>query len=270
MSGNNTNQEKTALIYCRVSSEKQEREGVSLQVQENLCREWAAQNGFRVAEVVYETASASHYPSKQRLLQQIIARDTVTFSHLLVYSVSRFCRHLQGGIEMSNALLSKGIQLVSQSENLFGSATNEDQFRFVQLLNHADLERKLISKRVRDTLQNLKNQGHSLGRPKFGFQATVNLDRKRIFTEYREELLIIKLVQLLRRPKTSLLRINDLLFTLTGDEECCIELDDGEEQLARPMPFANIAKVFNEIGLTKRGKSFTEASVQALATRKLK
>ena len=45
------------VIYCRVSTGAQEREGTSLGTQEAECRTYAADKGWTVAEVCLDTAS---------------------------------------------------------------------------------------------------------------------------------------------------------------------------------------------------------------------
>lgn len=46
-----------ALIYCRVSSERQASEGHGLESQEHRCRQYAEQNGFEVEKVFHDTFS---------------------------------------------------------------------------------------------------------------------------------------------------------------------------------------------------------------------
>jgi site-specific DNA recombinase len=52
---------KTAVIYARVSSREQEREGFSIQAQQRLLREYAAKNDFRIIDefIDVETAKES-------------------------------------------------------------------------------------------------------------------------------------------------------------------------------------------------------------------
>jgi len=43
---------KTAVVYCRVSTDDQAREGLSIESQENICRESAVKDGYSVLEVI--------------------------------------------------------------------------------------------------------------------------------------------------------------------------------------------------------------------------
>ena len=46
-----------ALIYSRVSTDAQERDGTSLDTQERACREYAQAKGWVAAESIKDTAS---------------------------------------------------------------------------------------------------------------------------------------------------------------------------------------------------------------------
>jgi site-specific DNA recombinase len=46
-----------AVIYCRVSTDAQEREGTSLATQERACRTYAVEYGYQVMETICDTAS---------------------------------------------------------------------------------------------------------------------------------------------------------------------------------------------------------------------
>ena len=66
---------QNALIYCRVSTEEQAREGFSLDAQEKFCRAFAKQNNFRVVETYRdEGKSGSFYPPRR------VARSSQVFS----------------------------------------------------------------------------------------------------------------------------------------------------------------------------------------------
>ena len=49
-----------ALVYSRVSTDAQERDGTSLDTQERECREYAQAKGWTVVECIKDTASGSN------------------------------------------------------------------------------------------------------------------------------------------------------------------------------------------------------------------
>lgn len=66
---------KKAVIYCRVSSEKQVREGHGLEGQEKRCRDFAFYNGYEVIEVFRDEGVSGGMiirPGIGRLLNYIV------------------------------------------------------------------------------------------------------------------------------------------------------------------------------------------------------
>ncbi|MGE4055307.1 MAG: recombinase family protein [Vicinamibacterales bacterium] len=46
-----------AIVYCRVSTDAQERDGTSLDTQERACLDFARKQGWRVVEAIRDAAS---------------------------------------------------------------------------------------------------------------------------------------------------------------------------------------------------------------------
>ena len=72
-------QRRVAAIYVRVSTDKQEREGISLEAQENSCRAYATQHSFAIAEphVYRETWTGGHIWQRQEFLMSGFCAGTV-------------------------------------------------------------------------------------------------------------------------------------------------------------------------------------------------
>jgi len=86
---------KQAVIYARVSSKEQEKEGFSIPAQLKLLKEYAAAHGFTVAEkyVDVETAKQSGRASFGAMLAYLKARPSVRV--LLVEKTDRLYRNLK-------------------------------------------------------------------------------------------------------------------------------------------------------------------------------
>lgn len=138
-----------AIIYCRVSSKVQEKDGVSLGVQESSCREYCLKNGYSVYKVIREIASAKNM-QKQHKLHDVLEEEENKI--LVVFAVSRFSRNVVQGIEFAKKLSDKRVSLRSVTEPL-NTGSPMEQHSFVTMLNAAELESKLISQRVIKSLQ---------------------------------------------------------------------------------------------------------------------
>ena len=69
-----------AVIYCRVSSDRQKNEGHGLDSQEHRCRELARTKGYEVVEVFKDSYSGAgdfmHRPAMAELLAFILAIES--------------------------------------------------------------------------------------------------------------------------------------------------------------------------------------------------
>jgi DNA invertase Pin-like site-specific DNA recombinase len=250
-----------AYIYCRVSSERQQEFGVSLEAQEKSCREYCQARNLSVARVVKETASA-RTTKKQLNLTSFIESLPSEASCLVVYSVSRFSRNVQEGLALVDQLRQKQIMLQSVTENI-DLSTPGGEFTFTSLLNAAELESKLISDRVKQGLNYKKSLGNQYGKPLYGksvkYEAGV-----RTFVKNENEFRVLRLISYLRTRGTSLKVLNLMLGQL-APEENALEFSDGAKKIKTIMTWKNIAQVLNDYHIRPRhGAAWNRNTVSAL------
>jgi len=104
-------EEMKAAIYCRVSTEDQEREGTSLISQKEACLKKAQELGYTVSEefIVMETYSglSLNRPKLDQLRQWVRDKevDMLLPTHLTAYpetpSISLSCKRKWSGVESS-------------------------------------------------------------------------------------------------------------------------------------------------------------------------
>src|SRR5215469_5789549 len=85
---------KRAIIYCRVSTDKQEQDGESLEYQEEKCRQYAELHNLDVVIVLREVKSGYiHYSFREQLtLARKFIRDGMA-DVLIVWDLRRFSRN---------------------------------------------------------------------------------------------------------------------------------------------------------------------------------
>ena len=88
-----------------------------------------------------------------------------TIEKVIVYSFSRFARSTKHLLEASEQFKSLDIEFVSLSENIDTSTAIGNAF-FTIISAIAQLERELISERVKNGLANAIAKGKKVGRPK--------------------------------------------------------------------------------------------------------
>jgi DNA invertase Pin-like site-specific DNA recombinase len=80
-----------ALIYCRVSTRKQE-EGTSLESQEHACVSHATEQGYAVGAIIHEVYSGAELWDRQKLTQARADIRAGRYQALVVYDMDRLAR----------------------------------------------------------------------------------------------------------------------------------------------------------------------------------
>src|SRR5437868_10429632 len=117
-------QRKRAIIYCRVSTDKQEVDGESLEYQEDKCRRYAELHDMDIVAVLKEAKSGFiHYSLREKLtLARQFVRDGMA-DMIIVFDLRRFSRNFVHSAMIFEEIESAGAEIVSVSENIDNSLT---------------------------------------------------------------------------------------------------------------------------------------------------
>jgi DNA invertase Pin-like site-specific DNA recombinase len=246
----------TAVIYCRVSTDKQMYQGISLETQKKMCEQFCLSKDLQVVKVLEEAASSESI-SLQHCLQQVA---DIKPRFLVVYNVSRFSRNVVEGLDYARKLRKLGTELLSATE-ILDTSTPSGEHYLTTLLNAAEFERKMIQKRINDTIKYKKSTGFAYGPVPYG-KKVVWKDKIRGFelnpSERAAQLFIVSC----RATGTKISSLNELIAQCGYSGQQSISLQSGDQLLCAPLDFANIAKILNDCGVTKRGRSWTASSVR--------
>lgn len=158
-----------AIGYCRVSTEGQAEDGVSLDAQRAKLKAWAALNDEPELLVFVDAgisgSSMSQRPGLQGALDAVCKRKGV----LVVYSLSRLARSTKDTLTISDRLAKAGAELVSLSERIdTTSASGKMIFRMLAVLN--EFERDQVSERTRTAMSHMRKEQRRISRhPPFGW-----------------------------------------------------------------------------------------------------
>lgn len=156
----------SAVIYLRVSTERQAVSGLGREAQEQACREYARAKGWTVASVHCDDGLSGTLPVEQRPgLAAAVAEVRASGAALLVYSVSRAARsvgELYRLVEPRDG--APEVALVSASEP-FDLTTAMGKAFLGMLAVLAALESDLASERTIAALAAAKARGVRLGAP---------------------------------------------------------------------------------------------------------
>ena len=136
---------KRCLIYYRVSTDAQERDGTSLETQEQACREYALAQGWSVTEHLHDTASGFTLDrpglTRVRALTSAGQVDVV-----LTYALDRLSRKQTHVAILAEEMEERGVALDFVTEKFEDTATGQ-LLRSVKAFA-AEFEREKISERT--------------------------------------------------------------------------------------------------------------------------
>src|SRR5258706_8765957 len=115
---------RRAVIYCRVSTDRQEQDGESLDYQEEKCKQYADLHDIEVVLILREAKSGFiHYSLREKLtLARQFIRDGLA-DMIIVFDLRRFSRNFVHSAMIFEEIESNGGEIVSVSENIDNSLT---------------------------------------------------------------------------------------------------------------------------------------------------
>ncbi len=153
------------IVYTRVSTEEQARDGVSLEAQRDLAQKWVDLNCPK-AEVHFaadEGMTGSKMARRPGLMDAIKKAETLPDAALVVYSLSRLSRSTQDTLWIAAKLEKNGCELVSLSEKIdTTTAAGRMVFRMLAVL--CEFERDQIAERTRAAIMQLRSKGKRFSR----------------------------------------------------------------------------------------------------------
>ena len=106
-----------AVIYTRVSTEEQVREGMSLEAQEAACREYCIRAGYSIVRVFVEEGESAKTANRTQLKELLtFCREDHNIGVVVVHKVDRFARLAQDHMQLRSLLAAMGVTLRSVTE----------------------------------------------------------------------------------------------------------------------------------------------------------
>jgi DNA invertase Pin-like site-specific DNA recombinase len=142
----------TAVIYCRVSSDRQATEGHGLDGQERRCREYAAAHGYAVA-AIFRDEGASGGTIDRPALQEMFTylRSPGGVDMVLFEDVSRIARDMGVHIQILSRITQLGATYQTVNQPIEDTAVGK--FIVQSLANVAELHRNLNAQNVRNRMK---------------------------------------------------------------------------------------------------------------------
>lgn len=281
---------KDIVIYTRVSSKQTKNFNdndcifISNSVQQKNCKDYLDNLGINNFKIIDENVpSFSGEMSKQKILFDLLK---INGSHLVFYRVDRMTRDANKGIEIINTIVPQNdITLHFVNEKIIYNKDSNDVIKdnLIEYINKAHKESKIISNRLKDHFNHMKEQGHELGVPKYGFKIIRDNEniRKKVENESEKSLkdFILKLYDISefnndipissRLINTELKKLAENYDDLTFDKKETINTltlnplrIENSDTLTIGYDKTDLAWILNEYDFCNRNKKWTESMIQ--------
>lgn len=158
--------------YWRVSTDRQGREGVSLENQAAAGERWCGERGCELVATFVEDESAwtkrgAKRPALERALAFIRAQGG-RVRYLLVYDLSRFARSMRDQLRLHDELRALGVELQTVALELRDDAHGRAVAGYLGVTNQ--LQSDLASEKISATMLDVVRKGRSPHQAPFGYR----------------------------------------------------------------------------------------------------
>lgn len=167
---------KKAIIYVRVSTERQVERGASLDTQQQSCLEWCHRNGILPLQSFRDegkSAKTLNRPEMVRMLNYINA-NSGTIDYLVIYQMDRLSRNTLDYYELVKALNGKNIEIRDTASSP-DSGDSDELIRGINILI-GDHETKLKARRVKENMARKASQGYRMHQAPYGLKNIRDFD----------------------------------------------------------------------------------------------
>jgi len=187
-----------AVAYCRVSTEEQVREGISLDNQQDKVRAYATVKDLDLVDIVID-AGVSAKDLKREGLQRVLSiLQSGEAQALIVFKLDRMTRSTKDLLTLVyDVLIPQNIALHSITETL--DTTNANGRFFLTMLGAmATWEREIIIERTKEAMSHKRRIGEWIGRIPYGFK----INGKRLVEDQDQRILVQKAKRMRKKGKS--------------------------------------------------------------------
>jgi DNA invertase Pin-like site-specific DNA recombinase len=157
-----------AVGYCRVSTEEQAREGVSLAAQEEKIRAYASLYDLDLVKVIWDAGVSAKSLDRPGLYDALALLNGGEAEALVIAKLDRLTRSVADWGVLIERHFAKRHALLSVADQI-DTRTAAGRLVLNVLVSVAQWEREAIGERTAAALAYKKSQGEHVGRPPYGF-----------------------------------------------------------------------------------------------------
>lgn len=159
-----------AVGYIRVSTEKQAREGISLEAQEERIRNYCNYKGYELAEVIKDKGISGGKNKERKGFINVLNRiEQNSFDAIVLYSLERISRDMLTLLCLERLLNEYDVELHT-IEGEIDTSTPDGFMSFAMKAFLGEMERRQVKYRTKKALQFKKERGEVVGSVPYGFK----------------------------------------------------------------------------------------------------
>jgi len=200
-----------ALIYCRVSTEEQAKEGYSLDAQEKSCSRFIKDNGYRIGGV-YKDEGKSATNLNRPALKDLLAecQQSKSIDAVVVLETDRLARNTKDHLTIRAMLKKAGIKLISVAQPMLDDSPEGDLIDTI-LASINQFQSAINGRKTKKALQEKFNSGWWPGWAPLGYMSKTINDKKTVVPDPDRWQLIKEGLNMYQSGNYSALQIIDIL-----------------------------------------------------------
>lgn len=209
---------KTAVIYCRVSTDDQASTGLSIESQENICTEDATNDGYSILEVIKDegkSAGTLKRPGIQQVIKLVLAKS---IGAIYVVHSDRLARNTLDHLNLMDLFRKNGVLVKCiQQPDMDDSATSKMVGTVMASMNQ--FHRDITSEKVSMTMKEKAKAGYYPCMAPVGYKnvSTPNLSigrfgQKSIIVDPHDGPLVKEAFKLYATGNYNVYELNDIMF----------------------------------------------------------
>ena len=164
---------KSAVIYLRVSTDRQAEKDLSLPTQREACERFARERDLRVVKIFEDAGESARTSDRPAFLEMIdfcmVHGKALDIKAVICWDTSRFARNRYDAIICKKQLIKKGIKVLFASQPIGDGAEGQLLEGFLELVD--EFYSKQLSRNIIRGMEENARRGFVNGsRPPFGYQ----------------------------------------------------------------------------------------------------
>ena len=195
------------VIYARVSSREQEREGFSIPAQFKLLKEYALKNGFQIVKEYSDAETAKKAGRTNYNEMLTFLRENPSIKTVLVEKTDRLYRNFKDYVTLEDYDLE--VHLVKEGSIISKNSKSHDKFihgiKVLMAKNYIDNLSEEISKGLKEAME----QGYWPFVPPYGYKRG---EKKELCIDNSNAMFVYKAFEMFATGKYSLRKLSEKLF----------------------------------------------------------